>query len=335
MIYKLDKNSSCCVIGHGSWATAIVKILLENEAKVNWFIHNQTVKEHIIDEGNNPKYLSDIEFDTSKLNISSDINKIISNSDIVILAVPSAFLNNAMSSLRVDLSDKFVISAIKGIMPDELVTVAEYINTDYSVPFDQIGLISGPCHAEEVALERLSYITVVCKNPHNAEILADKMRSKYIKVSHSSDIYGVEYSSVLKNIYAIAVGVAIGQGYGDNFLAVLISNAATETKRFLQETYPSQRDTTASAYLGDLLVTAYSQFSRNRRFGVMIGKGYSVSSTQIEMNMVAEGYYATECIMRINERFAVDMPILYAMYQILYKGVSVRKTMMKLTSKLI
>ncbi|MFI3331483.1 MAG: NAD(P)H-dependent glycerol-3-phosphate dehydrogenase [Rikenellaceae bacterium] len=335
MVYKIDKNSSCAVIGYGSWATAIVKILLENENQVSWLIQNQIVKEHILDEGNNPKYLSDVEFDTTKLFISSDINKILNSADIIILAVPSAYLKNTLSTVRVDLSDKFVVSAIKGILPEELITVAEYVNKELGVPFDQIGLISGPCHAEEVALERLSYITVVCKSLDNAGLLASKMRSKYIKVNYSTDIYGIEYASVLKNIYAIAVGVAIGQGYGDNFLAVLISNSTSEMVRFLEQTYPSSRDVTSSAYLGDLLVTAYSQFSRNRRFGVMIGKGYSVFSTQIEMNMVAEGYFATECIMRINEKFGVDMPILYAMYQILYKKASVKKTMTNLTSKLI
>lgn len=335
MIYKINKDAKCAVIGYGSWATALVKILLENESEVSWLIQNQQVKEHVLDEGNNPKYLSDVEFNTAKLNISSNINKVIESAEIIILAVPSAYIKNTLSALRVDLSQKFIVSAIKGIIPDELVTVAEYINNEYAVPFDQIGIISGPCHAEEVALERLSYLTVVCKNIENATVLGDKIKSKYIKVSYLTDIYGTEYASVLKNIYAIAVGIAIGLGYGDNFLSVLISNSAMEMQRFLEKTYPSQRDITASVYLGDLLVTAYSQFSRNRRFGVMIGKGYSVESTQIEMNMVAEGYFSTECITRANEKFRVDMPILYAMYQILYNKASVKKTMHNLTSKLI
>ena len=228
-----------------------------------------------------------------------------------------------------------MISAIKGIVPGELVTVAEYVNRRYGVPFCQLGIVSGPCHAEEVALERLSYLTAVCKEPENARALGEKIRTPYISVSYSTDIYGIEYASVLKNIYAMAVGIALGLGYGDNFIAVLISNAAMEMSRFMAETYPAERDTSASAYLGDLLVTSYSQFSRNRRFGLMIGKGYSVEAARMEMSMVAEGYYATECVMRINERYGVEMPIARTVYGILYEGKSPAAGLKLLTGKLI
>ncbi len=220
-------------------------------------------------------------------------------------------------------------------MPDELVTVAEYVNRRYGVPFDRIGIVSGPCHAEEVALERLSYLTAVCKNMDDSVMLGRKIRTPYIAVSHSTDIYGIEYASVLKNIYALAVGVAVGLGYGDNFLAVLISNGAMEMSRFMERTYPASRDTFASAYLGDLLVTSYSQFSRNRRFGLMIGKGYSVASARAEMNMVAEGYYAAECVMKINERHGVEMPIASAVYDMLYREAPAASALASLTDKLV
>ena len=248
--------------------------------------------------------------------------------------MPSIYLKATLAPLTVSLESKFVVSAIKGIVPDELVTIAEYMNRNYGLPFDQIGIVSGPCHAEEVALERLSYLTSVCKTPENSEALGQKIRTDYIRVSGSTDIYGIEYAAVLKNIYAIAVGMAIGLGYGDNFLAVLISNGAMEMARFMERTYPEKRNVFASAYLGDLLVTSYSQFSRNRRFGLMIGKGYSVHSAQMEMSMVAEGYYAADCIMKINLRKGVDMPIAGMVYKVLYQGASPSSSMRSLTERL-
>lgn len=335
MGYKVERGAKCAVIGYGSWATALVKILLENESSVGWHIRNPEVVEYIEKEGNNPKYLCDVHFDSDRLRISSDINEVVADAEVIVLAVPSAFLKLTLAPLTTSMSDKFIISAIKGIIPDELTTVAEYINQSYDVPFDQIGIVTGPCHAEEVALERLSYLTIVCKNLENAQIISEKIDTKYINVTLSTDIYGIEYATVLKNIYAIAVGIAVGLNYGDNFLAVLISNSAMEMDRFLESTYPCERNVTASAYLGDLLVTAYSQFSRNRRFGVMIGKGYSVKSAQIEMSMVAEGYYASECIREINKKHEVDMPIARAVHDILYEKLPVAQTIKKLTKKLI
>ena len=334
MGYKIDTNARCAVIGYGSWATALVKILQENEPQVGWYIRNDEVLEYIRRHKTNPRYLRDVRFDTGRLSLSNNLDQIVDEFDILVLAVPSIYLKATLAPLTVSLESKFVVSAIKGIVPDELVTIAEYMNRNYGLPFDQIGIVSGPCHAEEVALERLSYLTSVCKTPENSEALGQKIRTDYIRVSGSTDIYGIEYAAVLKNIYAIAVGMAIGLGYGDNFLAVLISNGAMEMARFMERTYPEKRNVFASAYLGDLLVTSYSQFSRNRRFGLMIGKGYSVHSAQMEMSMVAEGYYAADCIMKINLRKGVDMPIAGMVYKVLYQGASPSSSMRSLTERL-
>ncbi|WP_300286458.1 NAD(P)H-dependent glycerol-3-phosphate dehydrogenase [uncultured Alistipes sp.] len=335
MTYGIDSGARCAVVGYGSWATALVKILLENEAEVGWYIRSRDVLEHIRRHGTNPRYLSGVHFPAGRLFLSDDLDAVVRGADIIVLAVPSVYLKTTLDALTEPLEGKFVVSAIKGIVPGELVTVAEYVNRRYGVPFDRIGIVSGPCHAEEVALERLSYLTAVCKNMDDSVMLGRKIRTPYIAVSHSTDIYGIEYASVLKNIYALAVGVAVGLGYGDNFLAVLISNGAMEMSRFMERTYPAPRDTFASAYLGDLLVTSYSQFSRNRRFGLMIGKGYSVASARAEMNMVAEGYYAAECVMKINERHGVEMPIASAVYDMLYREAPAASALASLTDKLV
>lgn len=335
MSYIISGDARPAVIGHGSWATAIVKILTENCANVNWFVRNPEVSEHLKAHGNNPRYLQDVHFDTAKVNISGDINEVVGSSDVIILAVPSAFLKDTLEPLNVPLTDKYVVSAIKGIITNEYITVAEYINRKYGLPFDQIGVLTGPCHAEEVALERLSYLTMVCKDIENSKILGEKIKTDYINVSHSTDIYGTEYATVLKNIYAIAVGICVGLGYGDNFMAVLISNSAMEMERFMTGTYPAPRNINASVYLGDLLVTSYSQFSRNRTFGLMIGKGYSVKSIQMEMSMIAEGYYAANCIHQINKTFGINMPIAEAVYKMLYKGANPARAVKQLTATLV
>ena len=322
MFCKLDKNARCAVIGHGSWATALVKILLENEASVGWYIRNREVLEYIAENENNPRYLRDVHFDTSRLAMSDDINRVVAGADIIILAVPSAFIKEVLAPLTVPLEGKFVVSAIKGIIVGEYITVAEYLNRAYGLPFDRIGIVSGPSHAEEVAQERLSYLTVVCKDPGNAAVIGKKIKTDYINVSLSTDIYGAEYAAVLKNIYAIAVGICVGLGYGDNFMAVLISNCAMEMERFIDGSYPCERNLNASVYLGDLLVTSYSSFSRNRTFGVMIGRGYTVRNAQIEMSMVAEGYYGAACIRQVNRQFSISLPIADMVYRILYEGAA-------------
>lgn len=320
---RIHKDSICAVVGYGSWATAIVKILLENGSTVRWHVRNPAVKAHLAEHRTNPKYLSQVHFFTDRLTVSDDIGSVARDSDVIIFAVPSAFLGLTLEPLgKRALDGKFIVSAIKGIVPDGYVTVAEWFNQRYGVPFDRIGIVTGPCHAEEVALERLSYLTMVCKESETARLLGDKFANDYIRVTTSNDIYGAEYASVLKNIYAIAVGIAHGIGYGDNFLAVLISNSALEMERFLGSTFAAERNVCNSAYLGDLLVTCYSQFSRNRTFGVMIGKGYSVRNAQMEMNMIAEGYYAADCIHRLRSRFGIEMPIAEAVYGILYERKS-------------
>lgn len=331
---SLSPSSSIAVLGSGSWATAIVKILTYNIDSLGWFVRNEETINHIRSYGHNPKYISSAEINTQKVQLSSDINKVIEAADILIVAIPSAFLVNTLNDIKVSIRDKFIVSAVKGIIPDDFLTIAEFFNQKYEIPFDNIGVVTGPCHAEEVALERLSYLTLACKSRNNAQLLAEKFECHFIKTTTTTDIYGVEYAAVLKNIYAIASGICHGLGYGDNFQAVLVSNAQCEMKRFLDSTYPSKRNVDSSAYLGDLLVTCYSSFSRNRTFGSMIGKGYTVKATMAEMNMVAEGYYASNCINSINKKQKVEMPIAETVYNILYLNINPKYAMKQLIEKL-
>lgn len=335
MNFKIDKAAKYAVIGYGSWATALVKVLTERECEVGWYVRNPEILESLQSEGRNSRYLSDVEFDTARIRPSDDLNKVVAEADVLVLASPSAYLKEFLEPLTVSLKDKFIISAIKGIVPDDYVTIIEYLSEHYDLSHDQLGIITGPSHAEEVALERLSYLTVVCTDEENARLLGERFSTKYVQISYASDLYGVEYASVLKNIYALAVGIAAGLGYGDNFLAVLISNSAMEMSRFLNESAPTERNTLASAYLGDLLVTCYSIYSRNRRLGNLIGRGCSVKSALNEMTMVAEGYFAADCIRHVNLRHKIEMPIATMVYEVLYKGASARKSMRALTAKLI
>ena len=322
------------VIGGGSWATSIVKMLCENVNCVNWWMRNEDAIEHIQKYGHNPNYISDAELKKERLNISSDIDKIVRDSDYLVLAVPSAFLKSTLKNLTVSIKDKVVFSAIKGIVPENNTIVGEFLYNQYKVPYENIGVITGPCHAEEVALERLSYLTIACGDLKKANLFAKSIESRYIKTTVSDDIYGTEYSAVLKNVVALASGICHGLGYGDNFQAVLVSNAIREIKRFVDTVHPIKRDINESAYLGDLLVTAYSQFSRNRTFGEMIGRGYSVHSAQLKLKMIAEGYYAVKCIIEINEEVKLDMPISEAVYNILYNRKSPKKQIQILTNRL-
>ena len=323
------------VIGGGSWATAIVKMLCNNAPQVHWWIRNSETIEYIKKHKHNPNYLTSVEFDTSKLVLNTDLKEIIKKADVLIMAVPSAFLKTALSGLTSDdFKNKQVFSAIKGIVPEHNLIVGEFFNKEYKIPVESIGVITGPCHAEEVAMEKLSYLTIASQNADNAGFIASQLKCRYIKTTVSDDIYGTEYSAVLKNVFAIASGICHGLGYGDNFQAVLISNAIQEIKRFVDVVHPIDRDINSSAYLGDLLVTAYSQFSRNRTFGGMIGKGYSVKSAQLEMNMIAEGYYGTKCVYEINKHYQVNMPITNAVYNILYERISPIIEMKLLTDQL-
>ncbi len=331
MEYKLGEEARCAVIGYGSWATAIVSLLVKNEKEVWWYVRNGEVLESLATEGYNPKYLNDVKFDTAQIRPSSDINEVVSNAKIIIMAAPSAFLKDFLEPLTVSLKDKFVVSAIKGIIPGDYKTVVEYLHDRYELTYKQIGIISGASHAEEVGNEMLSYLTVVCTDPDNAQLIGSKIATKYIRLSYSNDIYGVEYAAILKNIYALAVGIATSLAYGDNFRAVLISKCAKEMTSFLNGSYPADRDTLNPEYLGDLLVTCYSPYSRNRRLGLLVGKGISVKSALSEMTMIAEGYYAVDCIKHINFRHKVDMPIVDAVYDIFYRNASARRRMKELT----
>lgn len=317
-----QQKNKIAVIGGGSWATANIKMLTDNttEKEIFWWMRSASTVEYIRQFGHNPNYLSSVEIKVPAANISADLKEIIRSADIILLNVPAAFLKNALVGITAaDLSGKKLISAIKGIVPDENLIIAEFLNQHFNVPFDHFAVISGPCHAEEVALEKLSYLTIASRNNELAVEFAGMINTRYIKTIVSDDIYGTEYAAVLKNIYAIASGICHGVGYGDNFQSVLISNAIRELKRFVDEVHPITRDIKESAYLGDLLVTAYSQFSRNRTFGNMIGKGYTVTSAQMEMNMVAEGYYAVNCLHQVNKQYKVNMPICDAVYAILYQ----------------
>lgn len=330
-MYDLGKIA---VIGAGSWATANVKILQEKEVFVNWYVHEEEIIDHVKKHGNNPLYLSDAELKPELLFLSNDINEIVKKSDTLIFVVPSAYLKFTLKNLTETIKEKTVVSAIKGIVPDDNLLVGTYFHQEFNVPYNSLGIITGPCHAEEVALERLSYLTIAFKEENKAKALADVYKNHYINTVISDDIFGTEYAAVLKNIYALACGVCVGLGFGDNFQAVLISNAIREMKLFTDTVHPIDRDIKNSAYLGDLLVTAYSKFSRNRYFGTMIGKGYSVKYTKNEMNMVAEGYYASKCIFEINKKYSVDMPIANAIYKILYEKSSPKKIIRKLTEKI-
>ena len=315
-------NGKIAIMGGGSWATAIAKIMLAQEESINWYMRRDDRIEDFKRLGHNPAYLTGVRFDVKRINFSSDINKIVKESEILVFVTPSPYLKIHLKKLKTKIKDKFVVTAIKGIVPDENLIISNYFNQVYGVPPENIAVLAGPCHAEEVALERLSYLTIGCTDTEKAQHFARKMMSSYIKTSVSDDVVGIEYGSVLKNVYAIAAGICSGLKYGDNFQAVLMSNAIQEMNRFLNTVHPISRSVDDSVYLGDLLVTGYSNFSRNRVFGTMIGKGYSVKSAQIEMEMIAEGYYGTKCIKELNKHFHVNLPILDAVYNILYERIS-------------
>jgi glycerol-3-phosphate dehydrogenase (NAD(P)+) len=325
------------MIGGGSWATAVIKMLSDNLApkEIYWWLRDPESIAYLKKFKHNPKYLSAVEINIPEERISNRIADVIAAADFIILNVPAAFLKESLAGVTPEmLSGKKIVSAIKGIVPDENQIIGEFMHEKFKVPLADILVISGPCHAEEVALEKLSYLTIASINSEAAESFANLLNTRYLKTITSDDIFGTEYAAVLKNIYAVASGICHGLGYGDNFQAVLISNAIREMKDFVDAVHPIDRDIKESAYLGDLLVTAYSQFSRNRTFGNMVGKGYTVKSAQLEMNMIAEGYYAASCMHVINKKYGVDMPISSAVYAILYKQESPQLEMRLLTEKL-
>lgn len=333
----MSNKPKFAVFGGGSWATAIVKMLCENVEEVGWYMRSTSAINHIRKHGNNPNYLSSVEFDLKQLRLSNNVDETASWADYLIFVIPSAFLHQELEKLTVSLENKVIFSAIKGIVPETSLIVGDHFNTYYKVPFNNIGVISGPCHAEEVALERLSYLTIASADNEKAEIVADALRSDYIKCTTSDDVLGTEYAAMLKNIYAVAAGIAHGLGYGDNFQSVLMSNAIREMKKYVKKVHKMKRDINDSAYLGDLLVTGYSLFSRNRMFGTMIGKGYTVKSAQVELSQIAEGYYATKSAYHLNQQKGkkkAKTPIIDAVYQVLYENKDPKKVFKKLTEKL-
>lgn len=330
----MENNKKFAVIGGGSWATAIAKMLCENQEKIAWYMRSTYALEHLKHQKHNPNYLSSVAFDTNKLQLTNDINEAIKFADVIIFAIPSAFLSGELEKMTESLEGKTIFSAIKGIVPETSLIVGEHFHNKFNIPYENIGVITGPCHAEEVALERLSYLTIACSDKEKAKYLAKNVSSYYIKAKTSDDIVGTEYAAVLKNIYSIAAGIAHGLGYGDNFQAVLMSNAIREMKKFIKKVHKMKRNINDSAYLGDLLVTGYSVFSRNRMFGNMIGKGYTVKSAQMEMSMVAEGYYAVKSAYNLNLEYKAKTPIIDAVYQILYEGKDAKAVFSKLTEKL-
>ena len=314
------------ILGSGSWATAIVKILLEQpQAHVCWYVREPEIRESLKEYGHNYRYLEEVQFDPSRLTICSDANEVLQQCERVYLVIPTAFLHGALQTVDVELlRQRELVSAIKGFVPESDEIVTDYLQHCYQVPSSHIAIISGPTHAEEVARERLTFITAASRNAELAESVCSQIHCYYINATTSDDIRGIQFATALKNIYAVAAGTAIGLGCGDNSLAVLVSYAMVEMTNFLRTMQPNQviniSAKTLPPYVGDLLVTCYSQFSRNRTFGKMIGRGYSVKSVQLEMNMVAEGYYAVNSLEKVRKVLNIEMLIAQAVYRVLYEG---------------
>jgi len=330
----MNNQPKVAVLGGGSWATAIVKMLCENLETVGWYMRSIYATEHIKLNKHNPNYLSSAELHPNQLILSNNINKTVENFDILVFAIPSAFLTSELKKLTISLSNKVIFSAIKGIVPESGLIVGEHFFKKYNIPYKNIGVITGPCHAEEVAMERLSYLTIACQDEDQAKKVGECLKSRYIQVKISDDIIGTEYAAMLKNIFSIAAGISHGLGYGDNFQSVLMSNSIREMDRFIKKIHQMKRNINNSAYLGDLLVTGYSTFSRNRMFGNMIGKGYTVKSAMLEMSMVAEGYYATKSAKKIKEENGAITPIIDAVYSVLYKGKDAKRVFEELTKQI-
>ena len=327
-----EKRPKCAVLGYGSWATAIVKTLTTNNHHVDWLVLNEEIRSSLERRGRNSKYLPWCDIERSLITPSDDINAVVRDADVVFLAMPSAFFKKFMEPLTECLADKIVVSAVKGIIPGDYLTIVEHVNRYYNVPMHNMCVVTGPSHAEEVGQSRLSYLTVASESIQTAEVVESLLANDYFRCSTSHDVLGVEGAAIMKNVYALAVGIAVGLRYGDNFQAVLIAGCAAEMNRFLNEAVPIEsRDINAAAYMGDLLVTCYSPLSRNRRLGTLLGKGCSVKSALNEMTMVAEGYYAAECIRRSSMRRSIDMPIADMVWEVLYNNASARDAMLALT----
>ncbi len=320
---KSSEPIKIAVIGGGSWATALVKILSENNIKINWWLKNVDDAKYIKEFGKNPRYLSNIQINPRKVKTGTDLKKSVEGVQIIILAVPAAFIEDVLNGLTAEeLKDKVIVSAIKGMVPSENLLVTDFVEKKYQVLPKNLCVIAGPCHSEEIAMEKRSYLTIAGNDFSVSEKIAQLLSCRFVITAVIQDLYGIEYCAVMKNIIAMACGIARGLNYGDNFQAVLVSNAMQEIKRFLDAVHPGKRDMDASAYLGDLLVTCYSPYSRNRTLGYMVGKGYSVRAAMAEMNMIAEGYFAVNCVHELNKKYNVSMPITKTVYNVLYEKIS-------------
>jgi len=341
------------VIGSGSWATALAKLLTDNKNKINWWVRREETAKHIMQRHHNPNHLHSVYFDSSLITLYTDIAAAVQASDCLIIAVPSAYVHTTLQSLPAKaLDNKKVISAVKGILPENNLLLNQYLQDRFAIPLTDYFTVMGPCHAEEVAAEKLSYLTFSGIDVKLTSQLASHFKTEFLNVIINDDILGVQYAAILKNIYAFSAGIAHGLEYGDNFLSVLIANCADEMAAFLKKvgiqhiqvgihdeadpiSHRRAANYAASVYLGDLLVTCYSLYSRNRTFGNMIGKGYSVKSAQLEMNMVAEGYNASKCIFLINQEIKAEMPIAETIYRILWENLSPEKGFKQIEETLV
>ncbi len=333
---NIKRKYNVAVIGSGSWATAIVKILTNNIERTSWWVRKDEIVDGIKKYGHNPRYLSSTFIDPDKIDISTNLEEIASKADYLVIVTPAAFLHESLKPLKnINISSKKIITAVKGIIPETMQLITDYLHSEFNIPMSNLSMISGPSHAEEIAQEKYTFLTAVSENITLAETVAEMFRNRYVHTTTSTDILGAEIAIVMKNIYALGAGIYSGLGYGDNFLAAYIANCVKEMKVFVESMYPGKRDLENSIYLGDLLVTAYSKYSRNRLFGNMIGHGLSVRVAQLEMNMVAEGYYACRCVHEINKALNFNIPIAETIYGILYEAKNVNSEMKNLAEKYI
>ena len=323
------------IIGGGSWATAIAKMILEDkDERIWWYFHQQDTIDEFKSQGHNPSYLIDVPFNVEQIDFTSDINEAVEKAGILILVTPSPYLKSLLNDIRVSLKDKFVVIATKGLVPDDNAVWSDYLHDNYEIPEAQIAVVSGPSHAEEVAQSHLTYLTVGCTDKVRGAAFAKIIENNYVRTTLSTDLLGIEYAGVLKNVYALCAGICTGLKYGENFQAVLIANAAREMTVILKTLSPTRRGICDSVYMGDLLVTGYSKFSRNRTFGTMLGRGYSVRAAQSEMQMIAEGYYAAKCMHEICAENHIEAPILEVVYNVIYENMSPREAIEKLSQTL-
>ena len=327
-------NKNIGVLGAGSWGTALVKMLSENCDKIFWYSRNDIQIKELIKTKKNPKYLKDLEIDTDKISISSDLNFIIDNSDILIIAIPSPYIEKSLNEHKTALANKIIFSGSKGVIPESHLVITEHLHKQYNIPYKNLGILSGPTHAEEIAKGKLSYLTVGSSNDEISKYLSKKLFSPYVHTSLSNDVIGIEYAATLKNIYSILVGISFGLGYGDNFISVLISHCTKEMINFIKSIDNVKREFSHSAYIGDLLVTTYSKHSRNRTFGEMIGEGLPVKKAISKMSMIVEGYYATKNAYEISKSKNMNFEIIKVVHEILYNNKNAELELKLLAEKL-